>query len=114
MQSRLTGQDIALEPTADDHEDRVTPIAYLADTSLGPDEHYAVAQIESRESSGLKDALASLDERSRRIIQARWLADGEEKTLHELAAEYGVSAERIRQIEAKAMQKMRAAMADLR
>jgi RNA polymerase sigma-32 factor len=114
MEARLTGQDVSLEPTADDNEDRVTPIAYLADGRVGPDEHYAIVETESRESTGLKAALAGLDERSRKIIEARWLAEGEEKTLHELAAEYGVSAERIRQIEAKAMQKMKAAMADLR
>jgi RNA polymerase sigma-32 factor len=60
---------------------------------------------------GLHSALASLDDRSRTIVQRRWLAqDGEAATLHELAAEYGVSAERIRQIEAKAMQKMKASM----
>lgn len=114
MEARLTGQDVSLEPIADDNEDRVTPIAYLADTSIGPDEHYEIVQAEKREGTGLKAALASLDDRSRKIIQARWLAEGEEKTLHELAAEYGVSAERIRQIEAKAMQKMKAALADLR
>jgi RNA polymerase sigma-32 factor len=113
MESRMTGKDVALEPTNDD-EERITPIAYLADTSIGPEEHYATVQLESRESTGLTSALASLDERSRHIIQSRWLADGEEKTLHELAAHYGVSAERIRQIEVKAMQKMKAALADLR
>ena len=61
--------------------------------------------------TGLRDALASLDDRSRDIVQRRWLVEGDSATLHELAAEYGVSAERIRQIEAKAMQKMRGLIA---
>ena len=62
---------------------------------------------------GLHTALAKLDDRSRTIVQRRWLAEGDAATLHELAAEYGVSAERIRQIEAKAMQKMRSQLAEL-
>ena len=63
--------------------------------------------------SGLRNALANLDERSRVIVQRRWLNEGDSATLHELAAEYGVSAERIRQIEAKAMQKMRTMLAEV-
>ncbi|MBY0267428.1 MAG: RNA polymerase sigma factor RpoH, partial [Burkholderiales bacterium] len=62
-------------------------------------------------SRGLEQALASLDARSRRIIEARWLSDGEAATLHELAAEFGVSAERIRQIEAKSLAKMKGLIA---
>ena len=68
-------------------------------------------QLARLQDSGLRDALANLDERSRMIVQRRWLNEGDSATLHELAAEYGVSAERIRQIEAKAMQKMRAMLA---
>jgi RNA polymerase sigma-32 factor len=70
-------------------------------------------QTEAVKSAGLTRALESLDERSRRIIRARWLAESEPMTLHELADEFGVSAERIRQIEAKAMQKMKKEMATL-
>jgi RNA polymerase sigma-32 factor len=70
-----------------------------------------VREMERLQDEGLKHALSQLDERSRRIIERRWLAEGEAATLHELAAEYGVSAERIRQIEAKAMQKMKGLMA---
>jgi RNA polymerase sigma-32 factor len=70
-------------------------------------------QTEAMKSAGLNRALESLDERSRRIIRARWLAESEPMTLHELADEFGVSAERIRQIEAKAMQKMKKEMATL-
>jgi len=65
------------------------------------------AQLAHLQDVGLHKALASLDERSRTIVQRRWLTEGDSATLHELAAEYGVSAERVRQIEAKAMQKMR-------
>ena len=111
METRLSGQDIALEPSNDDEDERVAPIAYLADPAAEPSEALAERQIRELHESGLKRALASLDARSRRIIERRWLAEGDTATLHELAAEYGVSAERIRQIEAKAMQKMRGELA---
>ena len=114
MEQRLGGGDVALEPSPDDGEESVGPIAYLRDTSEGPAEILEREQTEGLETRGLAAALESLDERSRRIIRARWLAESEPKTLHELAAEFGVSAERIRQIEAKAMQKMRGNMAALR
>ncbi len=107
MEMRLSGQDVALEPLNDDEDERVAPIAYLADPAAEPSEALAERQIRERHEQGLKRALASLDARSRRIIERRWLAEDGTATLHELAAEYGVSAERIRQIEAKAMQKMR-------
>ena len=110
MEQRIQGGDVALEPAHDDDEAFVSPIAYLADGAEGPAEAYEREETEHLKSAGLSKALAALDDRSRRIIQARWLAEGEEKTLHELADEFGVSAERIRQIEAKAMQKMKTAM----
>jgi RNA polymerase sigma-32 factor len=114
MEKRLGGADVALEPSPDDGDEAVTPIAYLADASEGPSEIYEREQTESLEQQGLARALESLDDRSRRIIQARWLAESDPKTLHELADEFGVSAERIRQIEAKAMKKMKAQLAELR
>jgi RNA polymerase sigma-32 factor len=116
MEQRLGGGDVSLEPASDaDSEDMpVSPIAYLAETGEGPAEILERTQVESREAQGLTAALESLDERSRRIIRARWLAESDPKTLHELADEFGVSAERIRQIEAKAMQKMRSSMAAYR
>ncbi len=115
MEQRLQGGDVSLEPTVEDGEDFVAaPIAYLADSSEGPAELYEREQAEGNASAGLAKALESLDERSRRIIRARWLAESDAKTLHELADEFGVSAERIRQIEAKAMQKMKKQMAELR
>ncbi len=111
MEQRLQGGDIALEPAPNDGEDTVTPIAYLADSAEGPAEIFEREQGDTLRSEGLGRALESLDERSRRIIRARWLAEREPKTLHELAGEFGVSAERIRQIEAKAMQKMKRELA---
>ena len=111
METRLSGHDLALE-TGNDDEDAFAPIAYLEDSRSEP-----TRVIESRardylHNEGLQSALSSLDERSRRIVEARWLSD-EAATLHELAAEFGVSAERIRQIEVKAMQKMRGSLAPL-
>jgi RNA polymerase sigma-32 factor len=114
MEQRLQGSDVALEPSPDDSDEIVTPIAYLADTSEGPSETFEREQSHTLEQQGLTRALESLDDRSRRIIRARWLAESEPMTLHELADEFGVSAERIRQIEVKAMQKMKAQLADLR
>ncbi|MGL4408219.1 MAG: RNA polymerase sigma factor RpoH, partial [Zoogloea sp.] len=113
METRLSGQDIALESHGDDEDDRFAPIAYLADPHAEPSEVLARKERARLHDEGLHTALASLDERSRAIVQRRWLTDGDAATLHELAAEYGVSAERIRQIEAKAMQKMRTYLAPM-
>jgi len=114
MEQRLQGGDIPLEPAPDDtREDVVTPIAYLAEPGEGPAELFEREEGEALKSEGLTRALSSLDDRSRRIIRARWLAESNPKTLHELAQEFGVSAERIRQIEAKAMQKMKKELAAL-
>lgn len=107
MQMRFAGGDIALETGPDDDEERVAPIAWLADEAAEPSEVLETLELERVYDSGLKSALASLDDRSRAIVQRRWLVEDNPATLHELAAEYGVSAERIRQIESKAMQKMR-------
>ena len=113
MEKRLTGQEISLDPGIDDDESNwVSPIAYLQDATLDPSEAIALKQRNAAATDGMRAALDSLDERSRRIIETRWLQEGEEKTLHELADEFGVSAERIRQIEAKAMQKMKLALSE--
>ena len=112
METRFGGGDVALEPAGDDDE-HFAPIAYLAaDSTSEPSVQIERKEYDRLQDEGLRNALAKLDERSRAIIQRRWLLDdGEEAaTLHELAAEYGVSAERIRQIEAKAMQKMKGAL----
>ena len=108
METRLSGQDIGLDPTVEDGEESYSPLAYLASPEDEPVEVLAREQTERMQHEGLASALASLDERSRRIVEARWLSEGESATLHELAAEYGISAERVRQIEAAAMKKMRA------
>jgi len=107
METRMGGQDVALEPLNDDGEESYAPIAYLADANAEPGRVLEHAQDERLRSEGLSNALASLDPRSRRIIETRWLREKDQATLHDLAAEFGVSAERIRQIEVKAMQKMR-------
>jgi RNA polymerase sigma-32 factor len=111
METRLTGQDVALEPVGDDEEESFAPISYLTDPSAEPALILEHTQNERLRTEGLERALEGLDPRSRRIIEARWLTEGENATLHDLAAEFGVSAERIRQIEQKAMQKMKAVMA---
>ncbi|MFA9439135.1 RNA polymerase sigma factor RpoH [Uliginosibacterium sp. sgz301328] len=111
METRFSGGDVALDNGPDDDESRVAPITYLADDADEPSEALATAQMEHLQDEGLRSALQSLDERSRTIVQRRWLVEDNPATLHELAAEYGVSAERIRQIEAKALQKMRGLIA---
>ena len=111
METRLSGRDLALEGNPDDGEDAFAPIDYLADAHYEPVrvlENKAQAHLQQE---GLYAALDGLDPRSRRIVEARWLSEGEAATLHDLAAEFGVSAERIRQIEAKALQKMRGLLA---
>ena len=105
METRLSGHDLALENGNDD-EDAFAPIAYLEDNRSEPTRVLESRARDHLHSDGLQSALGSLDERSRRIVEARWLSE-DPATLHDLAAEFGVSAERIRQIESKAMQKMR-------
>jgi len=114
METRLSGGDIALEGQVEDGEESFAPIAYLADSHNEPTTVLAARQRDKLQTDGIAEALESLDARSRRIIEARWLNvedDGSGgSTLHELADEFGVSAERIRQIEASAMKKMRTAL----
>jgi RNA polymerase sigma-32 factor len=110
METRLTGRDMPLEGSGDE-DDAFAPIAYLPDPHAEPSEVLEQAEQARLCDEGLHDALASLDDRSRDIVRRRWLVEEGGATLHELAAEYGVSAERIRQIEAKAMQKMRGLIA---
>ncbi|MGV3580904.1 MAG: RNA polymerase sigma factor RpoH [Methylophilus sp.] len=111
MEYRLNGQEISLDAHLDDDGDEsFSPIAYLEDESPGPSEFLENTQNEQRQSSGLSKALMSLDERSRRIVEARWLNENANSTLHDLAAEFNISAERIRQIEQKAMQKIKSVM----
>ena len=111
METRLTGRDMPLEGSQDDDDEAFAPIAYLPDPHAEPSEVLEQAEQARLCDEGLRDALESLDDRSRDIVRRRWLVEDGGATLHELAAEYGVSAERIRQIEAKAMQKMRGLIA---
>jgi len=112
MEARFNGREMALEADVDDEDDKFSPIAYLAaDTENEPSNALEKAERNHIKTVGLSRALASLDERSRRIIEARWLQENENvATLHDLAAEFDVSAERIRQIEKKALSKMQASM----
>ena len=115
METRMAGGDVALEPpTDDDGDDSFAPIAYLADETSEPTRVLEARRRDALSSDGITRALEVLDARSRRIVEERWLKVNDDasggKTLHELAAEYGVSAERIRQIEVAAMKKMRGAL----
>ena len=107
METRLSGHDVSIDPTVDDGEESYSPLAYLASPDENPAQLLEREQTDRLRHTGLVSALENLDARSRHIIKARWLTEGEAATLHQLAAEYGVSAERIRQIEARALQKMR-------
>lgn len=114
MEMRLGGQDIALEAPNDDEDDSYAPIAYLRANSGDPEAALESRRLDAMHGPGIEKALESLDARSRRIVETRWLrddAEGGSLTLHDLAAEYGVSAERIRQIEVKALQKMKGVLA---
>ena len=114
METRLSGADVALEPRGDDDEGGFAPIAYLADDSQEPTQRMAAMHRDWLSSDGIHQALSVLDVRSRRIVEERWLKVNDDSsggmTLHELAADYGVSAERIRQIEVAALKKMRKAL----
>jgi RNA polymerase sigma-32 factor len=114
METRLTGGDVALDPPSDDGEEAFGPIAYLADDASEPTQTIEARHRDWLAGDGIGQALQVLDDRSRRIVEERWLKVNDDSsggmTLHQLAAEYGVSAERIRQIEVAAMKKMRKAL----
>ncbi len=112
METRLGGQDVSFDKPADDDE-AYSPLAYLSAPGAQPDAVLEAREDDRLQGEGIEGALATLDERSRRIVESRWLRDdmdGGSLTLQELADQYGVSAERIRQIEVKALQKMRSAL----
>ncbi len=111
METRLSGQELAFD--ADDNDDEAyAPVHYLADNDAEPFRVLEARESEEVRAAGLGQALKSLDPRSRRIIETRWLREKDAATLHDLAAEFKISAERIRQIEAKALEKMRKVMGD--
>ena len=113
METRLSGQDVALDPPVGDDGETMTPSAYLTDSDAEPVQILDREETARNRSAGLKSALSRLDSRSRTIIEARWLREDDPATLQDLADQYGVSAERIRQIESKALKTMRGEMATL-
>jgi RNA polymerase sigma-32 factor len=117
METRLSGGDVMLDPSpSDEGEEAFGPIAYLADTNHEPTAMIAAYQRDVLASDGIASALAELDPRSRRIVEERWLKVNDDGsgglTLHDLAAEYGISAERVRQVEVAAMKKMKKTLAE--
>jgi RNA polymerase sigma-32 factor len=115
MEARMAGGDVLLDPSPNDEGEAFGPIAYLADASHEPTSVMESRQRDVLASDGIAAALEELDPRSRRIVEERWLRVNDDgsggPTLHDLAAQYGVSAERIRQIESAAMKKMKKALA---
>ncbi len=115
MESRLSGQDISFDGLdSDDDDSSSSPSQWLTSTvSDDPANIISADEQENRNKNALHKALTKLDDRSREIVMRRWLADGNKATLHELADVYGVSAERIRQIENNAMKKLKSSLADI-
>jgi len=111
MEMRMGGHDVALDPATDDDEDNFAPISYLTGSDDDPGRILEHEENVRNRSEGLAQALATLDSRSRRIIESRWLREEDPLTLHQLADEFGISAERVRQVEAQAMKKMHLLMA---
>ena len=111
METRMGGHDVALDPATDDEDDSFAPISYLTGSDDDPRRILEHEEGVRNRSEGLAHALATLDQRSRRIIESRWLREDNPLTLHQLADEFGISAERVRQVEAQAMKKMRLLMA---
>ncbi len=111
MEYRFNGNEISLDYGSEESEEDVyRPIAYLKDETPEPSEKMEIDQSEGNSLSSLNKALSSLDERSRLILEERWLKDKDASTLNELADKLGVSAERIRQIEQAAMKKIKTLM----
>ena len=111
MEYRFNGNEIALDYQDEDNEDEVfRPISYLQDENADPVKQLISKESESNNLSALSKAIKSIDERSRYVLESRWLNEEKSKTLHELADELGVSAERIRQIEQNALKKLKSLM----
>jgi RNA polymerase sigma-32 factor len=113
MEKRLSGGDVAIEANSSDDES-YAPINWLSDTRYEPSEVLAREEARQIQGPGIEKALASLDDRSRKIVASRWLDVTDDgtggSTLHDLAAEFNISAERVRQIEAAALKKMKSAL----
>jgi RNA polymerase sigma-32 factor len=111
MEYRFNGNEIALDYQDEDNENEVfRPISYLQDENADPVKQLISKESESNNLSALSNAIKSIDERSRYVLESRWLNEEKSKTLHELADELGVSAERIRQIEQNALKKLKSLM----
>jgi len=111
MEYRFNGNEIALDYQDEDNEDEVfRPISYLQDENADPVKQLISKESEYNNLSALSNAIKSIDERSRYVLESRWLNEEKSKTLHELADELGVSAERIRQIEQNALKKLKSLM----
>ena len=111
MEYRFSGHEIAIDYGDDENDDdKLRPISYLEDDKPGPSDQLSSQEDKSNTSESLKLALNQLDERSRLIIEDRWLNENKNKTLHDLANQYNVSAERIRQIEQAALNKIKLLM----
>ena len=111
MEYRLNGREIAIDYSDDESEDdHYKPISYLQDDSLNPSDQLEQDETKENNFSLLRHSLKELDDRSRAIVEARWLSSNKSETLHELAAKFDVSAERIRQIEQNALTKLKALM----
>lgn len=111
MEYRFNGNEIALDYQDDDNEDEIfRPISYLKDENADPLKQLISKESQSNSISALTNAIKSIDERSRYVLESRWLNEEKSKTLHELADELGVSAERIRQIEQNALKKLKSLM----
>ena len=111
MEFRLSGQEISIDYSDDESEDDYyRPISYLQDSALEQSDQIEKDETESNGTESLKTALSKLDERSKAIVQSRWLTEDKSATLHELALRYNVSAERVRQIEQNALKKIKALM----
>ena len=112
MEQRLSARDLSFDPTPESEEDETySPAAYLPAPDADPADAVEDQEWDQTTSRRLGAALEQLDPRSREILARRWMQDGEKSTLHELAAQYGISAERIRQLEANAIKKLRGLMA---
>ena len=110
MEKRLSSHDMSFDaPETDDDSTLFSPAAYLEDKRQGPEEELETTQLEGIKLEALSNAMDKLDNRSKDIVHKRWLSD-KKRTLHQLADEYGVSAERIRQIEKSAFEKIAACM----
>ena len=111
MEYRLNGKEITIDYSDDESdEDHYKPISYLQDDNLSPLDQIEEDETKDNNSSQLRQALKGLDDRSRTIVEARWLNSNKSETLHQLAARFNVSAERIRQLEQNALTKLKALM----